>query len=1308
VSGTPFLALAPPRTRTLHGEPLEETVALRYELEGDVDPERLRAALHDLLIERTGLCRDLVANGQAVLALEVVDLSRATEAVRTTVGRSREVQLRERVARVVEPGVPPLLSATLVLEDDDPATLLLVGHRRILDETSAGQFPELLSAACERSGAAGAEAHGAEYWTYADHLFSEALPENGARRHAALARWSEALEGAPPPLDLPTDHPRPALRQALAESVDARLAPAELAALREAASRVGVSLHALLLACWALVLRRWSGQHELTVGTQLDLRPDPRLRDAIGAFGSALPIRLELDDRLTLEELLRQSAAQLSAAVARGPVDPDALVERLDAARDASMTPLFQTLLIHEESPEPAPRGGLALRRVLQPPAAVPTDLVLHSCASGRGLALQLSCDLGLFTTASARSLIRQLAALLRQLPARMDAELPSLELRDTEERAWQRLQNRTTQPLPAAATVLDFLEEELRSAPATPAVSDVEGELSRGELEELVLRQVRSLVAAGVGPGTLVGICLQRSRWMIVSTLAILRAGAAFVPLDPAFPRHRLAYMVEHSRIEHVVAEPATRDRLPAGPRVHDARALAAGTGDAADETPARSVRREDLAYVIYTSGSTGRPKGVSVPHGALLNFLLAMRRVPGLGAGDVLVAVTTLSFDISVLELFLPLLVGARCVIATEEDTRDPRRLSSLLRSSGATALQATPSRWRLLLEAEHAFEPGFLGLCGGEPLPKDLARKLLAQGVRLWNLYGPTETTIWSSVDRVTDPGHITIGRPIANTAFYVVDEHGGRCPVGVPGELCIGGRGVAAGYLHAEALTGERFVPDPFGEGEHPAPAGGRMYRTGDRVRMLPDGRYEHLGRLDDQVKLRGHRIELGEIEATILAEGLAAECAALVAGRAPDGERLVVCLVDGRLDSTVELRQRLAERLPAYMVPQAFVPVPALPRTPNGKLDRRRLPELLTGAPESSVTPLPRRTRAMEIRVAHAFASALELREVSLDDDFFELGGHSLLALKVADDLENQTGLPVPVGLLFEHPTARGLASQLEADASTGTRPILLSGDEGKPPLFLIAGIHIYRPLARRLGDAWTVYGTYVDVELPFSRAEHPTARIPELVEAYLAVIRSTQPEGPYRLAGFSFGGVLAYEIAAALRATGAAVEFVGLIDAYLPSRRRSLGTALRGWTKLGPATLARLALAKFRNGSGRALTAAPLRSRPTEGLAQELEVLDALRLSRFNEAVAAHADQLRTLDAPVTLVLATRRLAEAAGQDPLGGWGALAPRLEVRSLDGHHRDLVDEPLAAELAALLRRAMTRSGAAAQPPGTAGAS
>ncbi|APY84743.1 amino acid adenylation domain-containing protein [Streptomyces alfalfae] len=630
----------------------------------------------------------------------------------------------------------------------------------------------------------------------------------------------------------------------------------------------------------------------------------------------------------------------------------------------------------------------------------------------------------------AAHQLAARFEAFLRSAAERPDEDAALLPLLSGDEsRLVLDTWNDTAADYPADRCVHQLFAEWAARRPQAPAVRAGDTVLSYGELDRAVNRLAHRLARLGAGPGTLVGVFLDRSADLLTGLLAVLRTGAAYVPLDPVYPPERIRHMLDDSGALLVLTEPALSSALPED---CPARVVETGPGDEAEDEDGLPDRAsaKDLAYVIYTSGSTGLPKGVRVGHRALTNFLCSMAREPGFGPDDSLLAVTTACFDIAGLELYLPLVTGGEVRVASAETAADGFALRELVEACRPTVMQATPVTWRMLIGAGWQGGAGLTVLCGGEALPEDLAADLVRRADRVWNMYGPTETTIWSSLDRVEAGRPITIGRPLANTRMYVLDERLRPVPPGSPGELYIGGDGVADGYHRRPELTAARFLDDPF--------APGRVYRTGDVVRHLPDGRIEYLRRVDGQVKLNGYRIEPGEIESVLRDHPAVAEAAVVVRDDEPGGGRLVAYAVPegaGQLPAAAELRAHVRERLPAYMVPSAVVPLPALPLTPNGKLDRRALPAphgaaAHPGRPDEAV---PR--GALEQRISAIWQSALGLSDVGADVNFFDAGGDSLRLTHVVARLRAELRPSLSRLDMFRHPTIRTMARHLAEDGA---------------------------------------------------------------------------------------------------------------------------------------------------------------------------------------------------------------------------------------------------------------------------------
>jgi amino acid adenylation domain-containing protein len=852
---------------------------------------------------------------------------------------------------------------------------------------------------------------------------------------AQIGHWRGALAGAPAALDLPTDRPRPA-RPSLAGRRSVHYLERDLAErLRATAQQHGATPYMLMLAAWNVLLHRISGQDDLVIGIPVANRAMAGLQAAVGCFINTVPVRIRLDGTPTFLDVLAQTRGATLGALEHATVPFDLLVSALNPERGGSHAPIFQVLFTSLDFAAAATLpAGLTVDVMELDLGTARLDLSVEMAEQPFGrhagktmLLYEFATDL--FDAATIDRLHAQYRTLLEAVAADPRQAVPSLPLiGDGDERALAERWNRTDAPHDRSLCTHDLIAGAVAAGPERIAVVAAGASLTYGALDAGANRLARMLLRRGVTRGDRIALCLDRDADMPLAALAVWKAGGAYVPLDPSHPVERLRAIVADAGCVCVVTS-ARHAHL-----FGDAAMVLLDTDrariEALDASPVRgSAEPSDLAYLIYTSGSTGRPKGVEVEHRNLVAFLDAMRREPGLGPDDGVLAVTTMAFDIAGLELWLPLSLGARVVIATREDALDGQRLSILLTEQDITLLQATPATWRLLLEAGWAGKPGLTALCGGEAMPRPLARELLPRVGALWNMYGPTETTIWSTAGRITEAdAPINIGRPIANTRAYVLDGAGRLAPVGVVGELVIAGEGVSRGYHDRRDLTERAFGAARIAGRKE------RIYRTGDLARLRADGTLDYLGRRDQQVKVRGYRIELGEIE-TVLSQapGVSAAVVALKSF-GPGDDRLVgyVTRPPGAAHDAEALRVLLRARLPEYMVPAQTVTIDAIPLTPNGKVDRAALPR---PSAQDRVRPPARSAVPMtdvQRRLSWIWASLLQTDAIGLTDNFFDLGGHSMLLVKLQSAISTEFGQDLTLVELFQHVTVNAQADRLTA------------------------------------------------------------------------------------------------------------------------------------------------------------------------------------------------------------------------------------------------------------------------------------
>jgi amino acid adenylation domain-containing protein len=967
--------------------------------------------------------------------LEALD---APEEERLAVARRRvaeEMETRFDLARA------PVFRARILRLAPDDHVLLMCMHHIVIDGWSMGVLYRELNLGY----AAYSEGREPELpelpIQYADYAVWQRGHLQGQALRAQLDYWKQALGGAPALIDLPLDRPRPPVQTHAGGMLQLRYPPVFGETMRAVAQRLEATSFMVVLAAFYAVLARWSGQDDVVVGTPTAGRSRKETEGLVGFFVNTLALRCRVDGDPTFAELVERVRETTVGAYAHQEVTFERVVDELKVERALSHSPITQVhVVLHTEPVDPVDLGPVRLSLIEPEPTSTEHELSFSLRDRWKGMPMEfdVAYNRDLFDRETVERIADHFHTLFMAAAANPSLRLSQLPMGSgaAAEEAVTRW-NQTAAPYPDGPVHARVAAQAARTPGAVAVVAGAET-LTYAELEERSNRLASHLRGLGVGAESLVVVSMERTAALLVSMLAVWKAGAAYVPVDPGYPADRRAYMLADSGAAVVLTDAASREGIPAA----DARIVVVDELDLAAEDPSAPPVRVDaeaLAYVIYTSGSTGRPKGVMVPHGPVVNFLQSMGQEPGLAADDVLVAVTSLSFDIAVLELLLPLVNGARVVLASREQALDPARLAALLRASGATAMQATPATWRMLVQSGWAGDPRLAILCGGEALPPELARELVPRGRVLWNLYGPTETTIWSAVHRVESGDTVPLGHPIANTTLYVLDPALRPCPTGVPGELFIGGDGVVRGYLRRPGLTAERFVADPFA-----ARPGARLYRTGDRVRRRTDGSLQFLGRVDFQVKLRGFRIELGEIEAALEDHPGVHQAVAAVREDVAGDARLVAYVVPaGAAPSADALRAALAERLPDYMIPGAFVALDSLPLTPNGKVDRRALPEPEAMARADAVR-VPPRTPA-EKTVAAIWREVLRTDDVGVDDNFFNVGGHSLLLAQVAASLQETLGREVPLLELFRHTTIAAQAAHLVEGGAAPAAPRPASG-----------------------------------------------------------------------------------------------------------------------------------------------------------------------------------------------------------------------------------------------------------------------
>jgi amino acid adenylation domain-containing protein len=1013
-----------------------------------VDFSRLEAAFQEL-VDRHPMLRAtydsssgvpfMRIHGQLKLACEHIAASDWNEET-----LHREVHRRYCEPFDLENG--PIVRLQLFTRAPQDHILLLTIHHIACDGWSIGillkEFQDLYASFPTKNQAPAAA-------SYPDFIRYQNQMLTGPEGERLLKFWKLQLAGELPVLNLPFTSQRPQIPSMASAgrthhfSIAGDLYRAIVATARSS----GSTLYSYLLAAFQVLLMRYSSQEDILIGTPMAARPRKEDEFTVGCYINPVVLRGRIERALTFEELLRRTRKTVTDAFEHRHYPFPLLVEQLRPVRDPGRSPLFQVMfnflnrqtlgevanLLARDMNAAAAEESVTLGDLKMKPFALNQeegqfDLSLEIIDDDRSLTGLLKYNAELYEEAAIARMAANFKTLLHSIVANPEKHLSDLSLLAPEERHLLLNEWNNTQQVSTPSCIHELFTLQANLTPDAVAVQFADRRMTYSELDFRSSRLAECLKAVGVGPEVLVALYVERSSDMVIALLGILKAGGAYLPLDRVFPRERLQFMLEDACPRVLLTQMSLREELP--PHQAEVVCLDSLPESSTAQVPVTPPSPDNLAYVLYTSGSTGRPNGVEIPHRAVVNFLNSMRKAPGINAQDTLLSVTTISFDILGLEIWLPLTTGARVVIASPEAVLAGKQLADTIAGCNATVMQATPATWRLLLESGWEGSSRLKALCGGEAWGPELARPLLSRCASLWNMYGPTETTIWSTIFRVASNQAVNIiGRPIANTEIFILDQNLQPLPVGIPGELYIGGAGLARGYLNRPQLTSARFINHPFID-----KPGAKLYRTGDLARYRADGNLEYLGRLDGQVKIRGFRIELGEIGASLMQHPDIRQ-AEVVAREDGNGDKQLVAYLISKPKRAVSvsgLRHYLKDKLPEYMIPAAFVVLDKFPLTPNGKIDRKALPSPAALRPELESVYLAPGT-AVERLVASIWREVLGIDGIGVDDSFFDLGGNSLRMVQVHSRLLEKTTRDLSILELFRYPTIRSLALYLSQE-----------------------------------------------------------------------------------------------------------------------------------------------------------------------------------------------------------------------------------------------------------------------------------
>lgn len=1142
------------------------------ELNGALNIEALEKAIN-AVAERHEILRTVFSNVngepvQIILPDLKITLNKIDLRAKATAERADEARrlFLEEAQTPFDLQKLPLFRTKLIQTDEKSYVFLTNFHHIVFDAWSMDCFADELSAFYAAFDAAEKAVLPDLPLQYADFAEWQRKTLTGKSFQDSLSYWKRQLEGAPVRLELPIKSPRPLVQTVSGHAKTFGFDSKSIASLDALARKSGTTRFMTLLAVYAALLYRYSNQEDIVVGSPIATRTGSQLEPLIGFFVNTLPLRLDLRGDPSFLELLNRVKQVSLDAYRHQDVPFEKIVEAVNPERSLSHSPLFQTMFVMQDEP----MGNLALPGIASKPLRMERgvsmfDLTLWITDSRSGLVGEWEYNTDLFDFSTIERMTDHFEALLKNIAA--NSELPLSELSSITNAERKKLlvewnNNKPAKYIEQESIHQLFETQTLRTPEATALIFQNE-RLTYAELNRRSNRLAQYLRGLGVGQEVLVGICVERSVEMIVGILAILKAGGAYVPMDPAYPKERIEGMLSDSKAPVML----TQQKLIGNLNSYKGKCVcldrdAANIARQPDDNPISLTEINNLAYVIYTSGSTGKPKGVAIEHRSTVALLHWAQTVFDAEELKGVLASTSICFDLSVFEMFLPLSRGGTIILV-----ENILHLPEAPAVNEVTLINTVPSAITELLRMKRMPKSVSTVNLAGEPLKTSLVQQIYELGTvrKVYDLYGPSEDTTYSTF-ALRDNGPATIGRPISNTQAYILDRHLQLVPVGIPGELYLGGDGLARGYLNQPELTAKQFVINPFS-----AVPGARMYKTGDLARFFPNGNIEYLGRIDNQVKIRGFRIELGEIEATLLSNPEISE-ASVIARENDSGDKFLVAYIvaAGDVFDVEDLRNYLKRKLPNYMVPTAFVKLEHLPLTPNGKIDRKALP-----APTSSMLDTERDYVAhrdnTELQLVEIWEKLLQVAPIGIKDNFFELGGHSLLAIRMFAEIERLFGKSIPIASLFQAGTIEKLSDLLRNEdwkaPESSLVPIKPSGD--KPPFFCIHGgggdVLFYRDLARLFPENQPFYGIRAR-RLGGRQVGHST--IEEMAEFYIKEIQTLQPQGPYYLGGSSLGGIISYEMAQQLRSQGQEVELLALFDTWGPGYPKLLPGVSGFQTKL--------------------------------------------------------------------------------------------------------------------------------------------
>ena len=1119
-------------------------------LKGSLNIPALKDAKEKLINRHEALRSLFSPNGRFMTIVEDISTGIISKDISTLNSKEQDDELKSFLATeahyVFDLVKGPLVKFTLVKLSEKEHQLIITAHHIICDGWSFGIILEELgifySAYISGNTPVIPKAE-----TFSSYVDDELEFLNSKAFQVTEKYWLDQYKDSIPTVSLPIDFSRPNLRTYTSDRLDFILESSTVESLRKVGIKSGASLVVTLMSAFEVFLYHQTGNNDLVLGLAAAGQPFNDRTQLVGHCANILPLHSQIDPNHAFSEFLKLRKTSFFEAYEHQRFSFGQLLQKLAISRDPSRVPLVPVLFnIDYGMGSEVSFDGLEFVLKSNPRAFEAFELFLNATESENNFILEWSYNTSLFKSERIKQMMVVLEGIIKRV-----VENPEIKIADLvkiDESPYKKL-NDTFVSYPKLS-LTDLISEQAKITPKNQALKYLDSEMSYEVMQLKANQLAHQLSQAGISPNDFVGVCVPRSNELMVSLLAIMQCGATYVPLDTTYPSARLNYMLENTGAKFLISTDALSAKLEFDGTLLMMDDLFSNLDSFPSVPTLIDIHPDTIAYTLYTSGSTGKPKGVMVTHKNLVNFLCSVKEKPGIIESDRLLCITNVSFDMAVLDLYLPLISGATLVLAHEDISKDGHLLLELLKEEGITMIQATPTSWQMLLDSGWKTPLPLRAICGAEPWSLSLAQDLLPRVSELWNMYGPTETTVWSMRKQISQNDQlISIGRPIANTQIYLLNEHNMLVRPGEIGEIVIGGDGVSKGYWKRPDLMIDKFIDNPFNTENK-----SQLYRTGDLGKLLPNGELQCLGRIDHQVKIRGHRIELGEIEQVLNALDEVQSSIVLV-----NNDILLAFVITTDVDSEKSdiissFKQVLKDELPSYMVPQLFHLVNEFPTTLNGKIDRQAL---INNSILQAQTLDYTEPRNETERVIHKiWCECLNKEKVDIFNDFFELGGHSLIAVRVVNLLHKEISEKLPLSALMIYPTIEKLAAFIDRDKAikeenwSSLVPIRPKGN--KTPLYVVHGaghnILFFNSTAKSLNANQPVYGLQ---SKGLKDGDEPFDKIEDMAKHYISEILRSNPNGPYALCGYSFGGVIAYEMARQLRTQGKIVTILMLIDTYV-------------------------------------------------------------------------------------------------------------------------------------------------------------